>query len=109
MSQSVKLLLQRSFSDHLKYSKCKALDLINRSARERRFAGGRSGDEETCPNNAGKRLSECCVLERRRITASVEIATRVSASSHAARALFAAWKIVADSIARASNEILQLF
>ncbi|XP_061107123.1 rho GTPase-activating protein 7-like isoform X2 [Conger conger] len=38
MSQTVRLLLQRSFSGHIKHSKCRALDLISRSARERRFA-----------------------------------------------------------------------
>ncbi|XP_035282691.1 rho GTPase-activating protein 7-like isoform X2 [Anguilla anguilla] len=38
MSQAVKLLLQRSFSDHIKHSRARALDLISRGARERRLA-----------------------------------------------------------------------
>nr|XP_006630047.1 PREDICTED: rho GTPase-activating protein 7 isoform X2 [Lepisosteus oculatus] len=38
MSQSVKLLLQRSFSDHIRYSTTRALDLLNKNTREKRLA-----------------------------------------------------------------------
>ncbi|KAK1174802.1 hypothetical protein AOXY_G2384 [Acipenser oxyrinchus oxyrinchus] len=38
MSQPVKLLLQRSFSEHIRYSTSRALDLLSKATREKRLA-----------------------------------------------------------------------